>query len=211
MADGRYQLTVIGEKFFRPIDAGNVGTPGSNYVSPLDTAGGGPGQLGLFRMFGDINGDGVVDQLDLAQFRTAFNSSVGNAGYLAALDADNNSSIDQVDLAKFRERLDDSVFSAPLPPPSFYVNPATGNDANDGRTAATAWKTWGKLVSAVANGIITGGVWVDSSGDPAGISTVPTDADKQAWYTAYLAGQMQVTGATFTSIRPKPRSRSLHR
>ena len=38
------------------------------YTSPTDTQGGGMGQLGLYRLFGDANGDGTVDQLDEATF-----------------------------------------------------------------------------------------------------------------------------------------------
>ncbi len=200
LADGRYQMTIFSGDVIcpgtrpSPLDGAGDGVPGTNYVSPTDTPGGGAGQLQLYRMFGDINGDGSVDQLDLAQFRSALNASVGNPLYVAALDADNSDTIDQLDLAQFRTRFNNDVFAIPTPP-TFYVNPATGNDANDGRTPATAWKTWAKLVSAVADGTITGGQWVDSEGDPAGISTIPTDADKQAWYAAYLAGQMQLTGA----------------
>jgi hypothetical protein len=79
--------------------------------------------------------------------------------------------------------------------PSFYVNPATGNDNNDGHTPATAWKTWNKLIASVQDGTITGGGWVTSAGLPADLSTVPTPADKEAWYQAYLAGDRIVTGS----------------
>ena len=75
---------------------------GSNYVSPTDTQGGGTGELGLYRLFGDATGNGIVDQLDLAQFRSANNSSSGSAAYIAYLDADNSGTIDQIDLGQFR-------------------------------------------------------------------------------------------------------------
>ena len=78
---------------------------------------------------------------------------------------------------------------------TFYVNPATGNDANDGRTPATAWKSWDRLVAAVTDGTITRGSWVTPDGQLADIDTIPTYAAKEAWYAAYLAGQRILTGA----------------
>ena len=114
LADGRYSLTIAAASVIGSdglaLDGAGTGTAGSNYVSPTDTRGGGPGQLGLYRLFGDTNGDGIVDQLDLGQFRSANNSSAGNPSYLADLDADNSGSIDQFDLAQFRQRNNSSVF-----------------------------------------------------------------------------------------------------
>ena len=72
LADGRYTLTVLSSQVTGnglALDGDSNGTPGSDYVSPTDTLGGGPGQLRLYRLFGDATGDGIVDQLDLAQFR----------------------------------------------------------------------------------------------------------------------------------------------
>ena len=86
------------------------GGPNGDYVSPTDTLGGGPGQLGLYRLFGDVTGNGTVDQQDLGQFRTTFNLSSMNAGYIAALDADNSLNIDQFDLGQFRTRFNLNVF-----------------------------------------------------------------------------------------------------
>ena len=82
----------------------------TNWFAPTDTAGGGPGQLHLYRLFGDANGDGVVDQLDLAIFRSANNSSSVDPNYLAYLDANYDGNIDQIDLAQFRERDGGNVF-----------------------------------------------------------------------------------------------------
>jgi hypothetical protein len=77
--------------------------------------GGGPGQLHLYRLFGDTDGNGVVDQIDLAQFRSANNSSAGSPAYLAYLDADNSGNIDQFDLAQFRQRSNANVFAPMVP------------------------------------------------------------------------------------------------
>jgi hypothetical protein len=92
------------------LDGAGTGTPGSNYVSPTDTLGGGPGQLHLFRLYGDTDGSGIVDQTDLGQFRSTFNASAGNPVYLSYLDADNSGTVDQVDLGQFRSRFNASVF-----------------------------------------------------------------------------------------------------
>jgi hypothetical protein len=90
--------------------AGDGTTAGTDYISPGDTPGGGLGQLRLFRLFGDANGDGVVDQTDLGLFRSSFNAGVGNPFYLSFLDADNSGAVDLADLGQFRSRFNASVF-----------------------------------------------------------------------------------------------------
>jgi hypothetical protein len=111
LADGRYTLTVLsgavtGSNGLALAGGGANG----NYVSPADTLGGGAGQLHLYRLFGDVNGDGVVDQVDLGQFRRAINASVGSPFYLSFLDADNSGTVDMLDLGQFRTRLFANVF-----------------------------------------------------------------------------------------------------
>jgi hypothetical protein len=91
--------------------AGDGVTAGTDYISPADTAGGGPNQLRLFRLFGDSNGDGVVDQTDLAAFRGSDNTSIGNGEYLYYFDSDNSGTIDTVDLGQFRTRFNTNIFA----------------------------------------------------------------------------------------------------
>ena len=67
LADGRYTLTILSSNVSAGGVALNGGGPSGNYVSPPDTAGG--GGLGLYRLYGDVNGDGVVNAFDFAQFR----------------------------------------------------------------------------------------------------------------------------------------------
>src|SRR5205814_8111013 len=86
------------------------GTAGGDYVSPTDTAAGGPGQLRLFRLYGDLNGDGFVDAVDLQILRPAFNTTYGDAAYLAYLDSNNDTHIDGIDLQEFRPRFNTNVF-----------------------------------------------------------------------------------------------------
>jgi fibronectin type 3 domain-containing protein len=112
LADGRYQLTVFSAAVSdaalgQALDGNGDGTPGDNYVSPADTGGGsGPH---LYRLFGDVNGDGVVNAFDFSQFRQAFGAGSADASYLAYLDADGNGAINAFDFAQFRNRYGSSV------------------------------------------------------------------------------------------------------
>jgi hypothetical protein len=112
LADGRYQLTinaglVTGSQGLL-LDGDKNGTAGGNYVSPADTYGG--SGLHLYRLFGDVNGDGVVDTTDLGLFRSTFNAGIGNPLYLSYLDADNSGAVDASDLSQFRSRFNANIF-----------------------------------------------------------------------------------------------------
>jgi photosystem II stability/assembly factor-like uncharacterized protein len=107
--DGRYTLTIFSSAVTGTGGlALNGGGPSGNYVSPTDTQGG--NGLHLYRLFGDVTGDGVVDLSDLTAFRNAYNTSIGNLAYLAYLDADNSGTIDLTDLTQFRNRYNASVY-----------------------------------------------------------------------------------------------------
>jgi hypothetical protein len=114
LADGRFQLSIRDGAVTGPnglaLDGDGNGTAGGAFVSPQDTAGGGPGQLRLFRLFGDATGDGVVDLLDLAAFRSTFNANSSSQAYLEFLDANHDGVIDLIDLGQFRGRFNQSVF-----------------------------------------------------------------------------------------------------
>jgi hypothetical protein len=112
LSDGRYQLTILSSDVTGTGNglALNGGGPNGNYVSPADTLGGGAGKLHLYRLFGDVDGNGIVDQLDLGTFRTTFNSAVGNPSYLWYLDADGGGAVDQTSLGQLRARFNLNVF-----------------------------------------------------------------------------------------------------
>ena len=77
LADGRYTLTALSSQISlggSALDGDGNGTPGSDYHF-------GDAQ-GLFRFFGDINGDQIVNGIDLGFFRNAFGTQVGDANYL---------------------------------------------------------------------------------------------------------------------------------
>jgi hypothetical protein len=207
LADGRYQLTVDASKVTGPdgvpLDGAGNGQLGTNYVSPPDSGPGQPGP-GLYRLYGDVNGDGVVDASDLETFRSTFNANSSNPQFVLNLDANSDGVIDALDLIQFRSRFNTNVWGF-MTAPQFYLNPATGNDANDGRSPQTAWATWARLAQAVADRTIPAGTWVTKDGAPAGLTTIPTTQNKDDWYAAYLAGDRQVTGGIVnidTSLAP---------
>jgi hypothetical protein len=112
LADGRYQLTINGSAITDAsgfaLDGDGDGLPGGNYVSPADTFGGnGPK---LYRLFGDADGNGVVDSTDLGQVRATFNANNSQANYLQYLDANNDGVFDSTDLGQFRVRFNANVF-----------------------------------------------------------------------------------------------------
>jgi hypothetical protein len=96
LADGSYTLTVradrVHDRFGRALDGDGDGSAGGDRVD------------GFFRLFGDSNGDGHVDGLDRAAFRSAFKKSAGEAGYLGSLDFDGDGDIDGRDNGQFNRR-----------------------------------------------------------------------------------------------------------
>jgi Dockerin type I domain len=100
LADGRYTLTALASQisfFDEPLDGNRDGTGGDNFTLN-DTA-------GLFRFFGDINGDRHVDIADFGLFSSTFNLSTGQTGFLAAFDFNGDGHIDIADFGQFSLRL----------------------------------------------------------------------------------------------------------
>jgi hypothetical protein len=58
----------------------------------------------FFRLFGDSDGDGDVDQHDRDVFRSAFKTSAGEIGYLWYLDFDGDGDVDGRDNGQFNRR-----------------------------------------------------------------------------------------------------------
>jgi hypothetical protein len=115
LADGRYRLSIADAAVTglggAALDGDGDGIAGGAYVSPDDTAGSGTGyHLGLYRLFGDTDGNGTVDLTDLNQLRSAFNSFSGQTTYVAFLDANNDGTIDLADLSEFRNRFNAFLF-----------------------------------------------------------------------------------------------------
>jgi hypothetical protein len=99
LADGRYTLTALASQISangQALDGDADGFAGGNFVLN-DTQ-------GLFRLFGDINGDQTVNGFDLGFFRSAFGTSAGDANYLSYLDLNGDGVINGFDLGQFRTR-----------------------------------------------------------------------------------------------------------
>lgn len=93
LADGNYQLTVDGAKVRR---AGTGLTLGADIVFG-DT----PDEP-FYALYGDANGDRIVNVLDLLEFRNTFNASANDANYNASLDYSGEGLINVLDLLQFR-------------------------------------------------------------------------------------------------------------
>jgi Calx-beta domain/Dockerin type I domain len=100
LADGRYTLTALASQISaggQALDGNGDGTPGDDYTF-------GESQ-GLFRFFGDINGDRHVDIADFGLFSSTFNLSTGQTGFLAAFDFNNDGHVDILDFGQFSLRI----------------------------------------------------------------------------------------------------------
>jgi hypothetical protein len=91
LADGRYTLKVLASQIPN-LDGDGNSVGGDDYVLVSS------GTNGVFRLFGDGNGDGSVNSVDFAMFRTVF----GTAG--VAFDYDGDGQQNANDFAEFRKR-----------------------------------------------------------------------------------------------------------
>lgn len=96
LRDGRYTLTALAGQITvngQPLDGDGDGMPGGNFVF-------GESQ-GLFRFFGDINGDRRVDIADFGLFSVSY---LNAANYVAAFDFNGDGHIDIYDFGLFSLR-----------------------------------------------------------------------------------------------------------
>jgi hypothetical protein len=91
LADGRYILTALASQI-----SANGQQMTSNYTF-------GAAQ-GLFRLFGDVNGDQNVNGFDLGFFRNAFGTQTSDPNFLSYLDFNGDGVINGFDLGQFRTR-----------------------------------------------------------------------------------------------------------
>jgi ELWxxDGT repeat protein len=100
LKDGRYTLTALASQITAggvALDGNSDGTPGDNFTFG--------DQQGLFRFFGDINGDRHVDIADFGLLSSTFNLHTGQTGYLAAFDFNGDGVIDIADFGQFSIRM----------------------------------------------------------------------------------------------------------
>lgn len=101
LQDGRYDLTVIAASVSNvngQLDGNGDGTAGDNYTLIGD-----PATNKVFRLFGDVNGDGAVAASDFSFFRQFF------GGVNIAFDFDNDGSVSASDFTQFRMRFGGSI------------------------------------------------------------------------------------------------------
>jgi hypothetical protein len=100
LADGSYTLTVradrVHDRWGRELDGDGDGAAGGDRVDSF------------FRLFGDSDGDGDVDQLDRDRFRSAFKSMAGDVNYLWYFDFDGDGEVDGRDNGQFNRRFGQS-------------------------------------------------------------------------------------------------------
>ena len=100
LADGDYTLTIqadrVHDRWGRELDGDSDGSAGGDRVDSF------------FRLFGDSDGDGDVDQLDRDLFRSAFGKHADDAGYLWYLDFDGDGDVDGRDNGQFSRRFGQS-------------------------------------------------------------------------------------------------------
>jgi Putative Ig domain/Dockerin type I domain len=95
--DGQYALTIYGNLihgvYGQALDGDGNGTPGGNYVDAF------------FRLFGDSNGDGVVNGTDLSAFQSTLLRRAGDPKFLGIFDYNGDGIIDlATDNAMFMRR-----------------------------------------------------------------------------------------------------------
>ncbi len=99
LADGRYTLTVLAGQVSGPngpLDGDGDGVAGGDFVLAGD-----PASNRLFRLFGDGDGNGVVDAQDLFRFAGTFGHAAPDPADLAAFDVNGDGAVDAVDLFAF--------------------------------------------------------------------------------------------------------------
>ena len=89
LLDGTYSLTVFADK----VQGSSTGGLLADYVSPATGSG------SLHRLFGDVDGNRIVDNLDLIAIRQALGTAT------SVFDSDDNGEVDIVDFIQFRQRI----------------------------------------------------------------------------------------------------------
>src|SRR4029077_16665845 len=94
--DGSYVLTVradhVHDRWGRELDGDGDGASGSDSLNSF------------FRLFGDADGDHDVDQHDRDLFRSAFQTSAGESGYLWYFDFNGDGNLDGRDNGEFNRQ-----------------------------------------------------------------------------------------------------------
>jgi hypothetical protein len=71
--------------------------------SASHTLAGGDPTFTFFRLYGDIDGDATVGNIDFGRFKTAYGSNLGDVHYVAAFDIDADNVIGPIDFGRFKK------------------------------------------------------------------------------------------------------------
>ncbi len=99
LPDGQYDLTIIASKVLSggvALDGDGDGVAGGDFRSRATD--------NFFRLFGDTNGDAVVDSTDLAAVGPSLFKLQGDAAFNPALDWDGDGDVDATDYRQFKLR-----------------------------------------------------------------------------------------------------------
>jgi DNA-binding beta-propeller fold protein YncE len=108
LVDGVYTLRVLAAQ----VGAGGVQLDGdANGVGGGDYLVDGTKANGLFRLFGDADGNGVVDATDVGQLKSTFNYNSTQGQYLWYFDADGDGVVDATDVGQFKSRWNTTLFT----------------------------------------------------------------------------------------------------
>jgi hypothetical protein len=105
--DGKYTLAALASQITaggQALDGNGDGTPGDNFVLSDSGAAG-----GLYRLFGDANGDRRVDNADFFLLKQTFLRPAGDPLFLAGLDSDGSGVVDNADFFQFKLRFGQSL------------------------------------------------------------------------------------------------------
>jgi len=96
LADGNYRLTLSGASIVSPVSGAAMGVDYQYGTAATDA---------FFRLFGDVDGDRVVDVQDTGRLALAFGEGVGSPDYDSDLDFDGDGDFDSRDMGRFRGNL----------------------------------------------------------------------------------------------------------
>jgi hypothetical protein len=101
LADGIYQLVLHGSQITDKATGTAAFNGGSDQIVSFDSVEAGGASNYFHVLFGDANGDGIVNATDYRAINSAYMSSVGNSDYNAALDFNQDGTINETDYDAF--------------------------------------------------------------------------------------------------------------
>jgi hypothetical protein len=104
LADGNYRITALSSKIRSTVgsialDGDNNGSAGGDFVE------GESATDNFFRLFGDSDGNGVMNPIETNRFRATVGRSTGDPAFNPLFDVDGNGSITPADTNQFRQRV----------------------------------------------------------------------------------------------------------